>query len=51
MESLNDSSLFRSMLKDDPEAETLHCVPGVDSLIQTYLSSSWFSNPGRHCYY
>ncbi|KAL3987168.1 hypothetical protein ACER0C_014283 [Sarotherodon galilaeus] len=40
VEFLNGSSLFRNMFKDDPKAQTLHCVPGVDSLIQTYLLSS-----------
>uniref|UniRef100_A0A3Q4GCS4 Dynein regulatory complex subunit 3 n=1 Tax=Neolamprologus brichardi TaxID=32507 RepID=A0A3Q4GCS4_NEOBR len=42
VEFLNGSSLFRTMFKDDPKAQTLHCAPGVDSLIQRYLLSSWF---------
>ncbi|XP_070780011.1 dynein regulatory complex subunit 3 [Enoplosus armatus] len=36
VESLNGSYLFKSMLKDDPEAETLRCVPGVAQLLQTF---------------
>uniref|UniRef100_I3J1Z7 Dynein regulatory complex subunit 3 n=1 Tax=Oreochromis niloticus TaxID=8128 RepID=I3J1Z7_ORENI len=51
VEFLNGSSLFKNMFKDDPKAQTLHCAPGVDSLIQTYLLSSWFPNPCVHCYY
>uniref|UniRef100_A0AAX7VNG2 Dynein regulatory complex subunit 3 n=1 Tax=Astatotilapia calliptera TaxID=8154 RepID=A0AAX7VNG2_ASTCA len=45
VEFLNGSSLFRTMFKDDPKAQTLHCAPGMDSLIQRYLLSSWFPNP------
>ncbi|XP_075942184.1 dynein regulatory complex subunit 3 [Anarhichas minor] len=36
VELLNGSHLFQSMLKDDPEAETLHCVPEVAPLLQTF---------------
>ncbi|XP_063328740.1 dynein regulatory complex subunit 3 [Pelmatolapia mariae] len=36
VEFLNGSSLFRNMFKDDPKAQTLHCAPGVDSLIQRF---------------
>uniref|UniRef100_G3PE91 Dynein regulatory complex subunit 3 n=1 Tax=Gasterosteus aculeatus aculeatus TaxID=481459 RepID=G3PE91_GASAC len=36
VEFLNGSSLFDSMLKDDPEAETLHRRPEVALLLQTY---------------
>ncbi|XP_044038279.1 dynein regulatory complex subunit 3 [Siniperca chuatsi] len=36
VEFLNGSYLFKSMLKDDPEAETLHLVPGVAHLLQTF---------------
>ncbi|XP_026181242.1 dynein regulatory complex subunit 3 [Mastacembelus armatus] len=36
VESLNGSYLFKSMFEDDPEAETLQCVPGVDHLLQTF---------------
>ncbi|XP_035763919.1 dynein regulatory complex subunit 3 isoform X1 [Neolamprologus brichardi] len=36
VEFLNGSSLFRTMFKDDPKAQTLHCAPGVDSLIQRF---------------
>ncbi|XP_068999798.1 dynein regulatory complex subunit 3 [Embiotoca jacksoni] len=36
VEFLNGPSLFKSMFQDDPEAETLHSVPGVDSLIETF---------------
>ncbi|KAM6913375.1 dynein regulatory complex subunit 3 [Lycodopsis pacificus] len=36
VELLNGSHLFQSMLKDDPEAETLHRVPEVAPLLQTY---------------
>ncbi|CAI5675284.1 dynein regulatory complex subunit 3 isoform X1 [Oreochromis aureus] len=36
VEFLNGSSLFKNMFKDDPKAQTLHCAPGVDSLIQTF---------------
>lgn len=51
VEFLNGSSLFKTMFKDDPKAQTLHCAPGVDSLIQRYLLSSWFPDPCVHCYY
>lgn len=47
MEFLNGSYLFKSMLKDDPEAETLHCVPGVAPVLETYPLLSCFSNPCR----
>ncbi|XP_039907545.1 dynein regulatory complex subunit 3 isoform X2 [Simochromis diagramma] len=36
VEFLNGSYLFRTMFKDDPKAQTLHCAPGVDSLIQRF---------------
>nr|XP_046270927.1 dynein regulatory complex subunit 3 isoform X1 [Scatophagus argus]XP_046270928.1 dynein regulatory complex subunit 3 isoform X1 [Scatophagus argus] len=36
VESLNGSSLFKSMIKDDPEAQTIQCVPGVAPLLQTF---------------
>ncbi|XP_058509505.1 dynein regulatory complex subunit 3 [Solea solea] len=36
VEFLNGSYLFKSMVKDDPEAETLHCVAGVAPLLQTF---------------
>ncbi|XP_041812394.1 dynein regulatory complex subunit 3 [Chelmon rostratus] len=36
VEFLNGSYLFKSMLKDDPEAETLHCVPGVAPVLETF---------------
>ncbi|CAB1448093.1 unnamed protein product [Pleuronectes platessa] len=36
VENLNGSNLFKSMFKDDPEAETLRCVTGVAHLLQTY---------------
>uniref|UniRef100_A0A665W9J8 Dynein regulatory complex subunit 3 n=1 Tax=Echeneis naucrates TaxID=173247 RepID=A0A665W9J8_ECHNA len=36
VEFLNGSYFFKSMLKDDPEAETLHCVTGVTDLLQKY---------------
>ncbi|XP_054463267.1 dynein regulatory complex subunit 3 [Anoplopoma fimbria] len=36
VEFLNGSFLFESMLKDDPEAETLHRVPEVAPLLQTF---------------
>ncbi|XP_073351094.1 dynein regulatory complex subunit 3 [Pagrus major] len=36
VEYLNGTYLFKSMFKDDPEAETLHCIPGVASLLQTF---------------
>nr|XP_040046986.1 dynein regulatory complex subunit 3 isoform X3 [Gasterosteus aculeatus aculeatus] len=36
VEFLNGSSLFDSMLKDDPEAETLHRRPEVALLLQTF---------------
>ncbi|XP_076739248.1 dynein regulatory complex subunit 3 [Maylandia zebra] len=36
VEFLNGSSLFKTMFKDDPKAQTLHCAPGVDSLIQRF---------------
>ncbi|XP_026020878.1 dynein regulatory complex subunit 3 isoform X4 [Astatotilapia calliptera] len=36
VEFLNGSSLFRTMFKDDPKAQTLHCAPGMDSLIQRF---------------
>ncbi|XP_036944890.1 dynein regulatory complex subunit 3 isoform X2 [Acanthopagrus latus] len=36
VEHLNGSYLLKSMFKDDPKAETLHCVPGVASLLQTF---------------
>ncbi|XP_037647218.1 dynein regulatory complex subunit 3 [Sebastes umbrosus] len=36
VEFLNGSHLFESMVKDDPEAETLRCVPEVAELLQTF---------------
>lgn len=36
VEHLNGPSLVKSMLKDDPEAELIPCVPGVAPLLQTY---------------
>ncbi|XP_031168742.1 dynein regulatory complex subunit 3 [Sander lucioperca] len=36
VEFLNGSYLFKSMFEDDPEAETLHCVPEVAYLLQTF---------------
>ncbi|XP_070837741.1 dynein regulatory complex subunit 3 [Chaetodon trifascialis] len=36
VEFLNGSYLFKSMFKDDPEAETLRCGPGVAPLFQTF---------------
>ncbi|XP_042370602.1 dynein regulatory complex subunit 3-like [Plectropomus leopardus] len=36
VEFLNGSYLFKSMFKDDPEAETLHRVPEVAYLLQTF---------------
>ncbi|XP_053298670.1 dynein regulatory complex subunit 3 [Pleuronectes platessa] len=36
VENLNGSNLFKSMFKDDPEAETLRCVTGVAHLLQTF---------------
>ncbi|XP_068574863.1 dynein regulatory complex subunit 3 [Cebidichthys violaceus] len=36
VELLNGSHLFQSMFKDDPEAETLHRVPEVAHLLQTF---------------
>ncbi|KAM8723424.1 dynein regulatory complex subunit 3 isoform 1-T2 [Acanthopagrus schlegelii] len=36
VEHLNGSYLFKSMFKDDPKAEMLHCVPGVAFLLQTF---------------
>ncbi|XP_049925233.1 dynein regulatory complex subunit 3 isoform X2 [Epinephelus moara] len=36
VEFLNGSHLFKSMIKDDPEAETLRCVPEVAQLLQTF---------------
>lgn len=48
MEFLNGSYLFKSMLKDDPEAEMLHCVPGVAPLLQTYPLLPLLSNPCRY---
>ncbi|XP_050929674.1 LOW QUALITY PROTEIN: dynein regulatory complex subunit 3 [Lates calcarifer] len=36
VEFLNGSHLFESMFKNDPEAETLHCVTGVADLLQTF---------------
>lgn len=38
VEHLNGPSLVKSMLKDDPEAELIPCVPGVAPLLQTYPS-------------
>ncbi|KAF1379439.1 hypothetical protein PFLUV_G00176070 [Perca fluviatilis] len=47
VEFLNGSYLFKSMFEDDPEAETLHCVPEVAHLLQTYpLLSSFLINAG-----
>uniref|UniRef100_A0AAQ6IJB3 Dynein regulatory complex subunit 3 n=1 Tax=Anabas testudineus TaxID=64144 RepID=A0AAQ6IJB3_ANATE len=37
VEFLNGSSLFKSMFKDDPEAETLHCLPEVAQLLQNEM--------------
>ncbi len=48
VEFLKGSYLFESMLKDDPEAETIHCVPGVAPLLHTYPLLSLLSNP-RKC--
>uniref|UniRef100_A0A8C9ZPA6 Dynein regulatory complex subunit 3 n=1 Tax=Sander lucioperca TaxID=283035 RepID=A0A8C9ZPA6_SANLU len=42
VEFLNGSYLFKSMFEDDPEAETLHCVPEVAYLLQTYPLLSLF---------
>ncbi|KAA8585035.1 hypothetical protein FQN60_003729 [Etheostoma spectabile] len=42
VEFLNGSFLFKSMFEDDPEAETLHCVPEVAHLLQTYPLLSLF---------
>ncbi|XP_047427844.1 dynein regulatory complex subunit 3 isoform X2 [Mugil cephalus] len=36
VEFLNGPDLFKSMFKDDPEAETLRCAPGMDALLQTF---------------
>ncbi|KAM9362271.1 dynein regulatory complex subunit 3 [Symphorus nematophorus] len=36
VEELNGPHLFKSMFEDDLEAETLHRVPGVPPLLQTY---------------
>ncbi|XP_029293909.1 dynein regulatory complex subunit 3 [Cottoperca gobio] len=36
VEFLNGSYLFKSMLKDDPEAEKLHRVPEMAQMLQTY---------------
>ncbi|CAB1429319.1 unnamed protein product [Pleuronectes platessa] len=36
VELLNGSHLFKSMFKDDPEAETLQSVTGVADLLKTY---------------
>ncbi|XP_069380931.1 dynein regulatory complex subunit 3 [Paralichthys olivaceus] len=36
VEFLNGSNLFKSMFKDDPEADTLQSVTGVAHLLQTY---------------
>ncbi|XP_071329892.1 dynein regulatory complex subunit 3 [Trachinotus anak] len=36
VEFLNGSYLFKSMLEDDPEAETLHCITEVADLLQTF---------------
>lgn len=36
MEYLNGPQLVKNMLKDDPEAELIPCVPGVAPLLQTY---------------
>ncbi|XP_040918810.1 dynein regulatory complex subunit 3 [Toxotes jaculatrix] len=36
VEFLNGPYLFKSMFKDDPEAETLHRVTGVAHLLQTF---------------
>lgn len=53
MEFLNGSYLFKSMFKDDPEAEMLHCVPGVAPLLKTYPFFSLHpckrpnNNPGK----
>uniref|UniRef100_A0A3B5A8M1 Dynein regulatory complex subunit 3 n=1 Tax=Stegastes partitus TaxID=144197 RepID=A0A3B5A8M1_9TELE len=45
VESLNGPYLFMSMFQHDPEAETLRCIPGIASLLQTYPELSWLSNP------
>lgn len=45
VEFLNGSYLFESMFKDDPEAETLKCVPGVAPVLQIYPLLLWPSNP------
>ena len=47
VEFLNGSHLFESMFKDDPEAETLHSVPDVAHLRETYPLFSGLSNPCR----
>ncbi|XP_038566074.1 dynein regulatory complex subunit 3-like [Micropterus salmoides] len=36
VEFLNGPCLFKSMFKDDPEADKLHLVPGVAHLLQTF---------------
>ncbi|XP_008286155.1 dynein regulatory complex subunit 3 [Stegastes partitus] len=36
VESLNGPYLFMSMFQHDPEAETLRCIPGIASLLQTF---------------
>ncbi|XP_055367005.1 dynein regulatory complex subunit 3 [Betta splendens] len=38
VEFLNGSHLFKNMLKDDPEAETLHSMPEVAQQLQTFES-------------
>lgn len=47
VEFLNGSYLFKNMFKDDPEADKLHYLPEVASLLHTYPLLSWFSNACR----
>lgn len=44
MEDMNGSSLFNSMLQDDPEAVKPQFLPGVAPLLQTYLFLTFFFN-------
>ncbi|KAG8007012.1 Dynein regulatory complex subunit 3 [Nibea albiflora] len=43
VEFLNGSYMFKSMFKDDPEAEILPSVPGMADLLQTYPFSHTFA--------
>lgn len=45
VEYLNGPQLVKSMLKDDPEAELIPCVPGVAPLLQTYPLLPLLLNP------